>query len=91
MIENSKEEIEFRANETMSEEDMGQLHSIHNNMNHIAEARRKLEEQAKKPSARECEECGDSIPEARRTAVKGVQLCAPCQEALEQTNRVYSG
>ena len=53
MIENSKEEIEFRANETMSEEDMGQLHSIHNNMNHIAEARRKLEEQAKKPSARE--------------------------------------
>jgi len=90
MIENSKEEIEFRANETMSEEDMGQLHSIHNNMNHIAEARRKLEEQAKKPSARECEECGDSIPEARRTAVKGVQYCAPCQEALEQTNRVYS-
>ena len=90
MIEDSKEEIEFRANETMSEEDMGQLHSIHNNMNHIAEARRKLEEQAKKPSARECEECGDSIPEARRTAVKGVQYCAPCQEALEQTNRVYS-
>jgi phage/conjugal plasmid C-4 type zinc finger TraR family protein len=90
MIENSKEEIEFRANETMSEEDLGQLHSIHNNMNHIAEARRKLEEQAKKPSARECEECGDSIPEARRKAVKGVQYCAPCQEALEQTNRVYS-
>jgi len=86
-----KDDVEYKGNETMSEEDMGQLHSIHNNMNHIAAVQRELEEQAKKPSARECEECGDSIPEARRTAVKGVQLCAPCQEALEQTNRVYSG
>ena len=86
-----KDDVEYKGNETMSEEDMGQLHSIHNNMNHIAAVQRELEEQAKKPSARECEECGDSIPEERRTAVKGVQLCAPCQEALEQTNRVYSG
>lgn len=72
-----------------SEEDMGQLHAIHNNMNHIAEVNRKLQEQAKRPSATECEECGDTIPEARRLAVKGVQLCAPCQEALEQVKRVY--
>ena len=74
-----------------SEEDMGQLHAIHNNMNHIAEVNRKLAEQAKKPSAIECEECGDTIPEARRIAVKGVQFCAPCQDALEKANRVYGG
>jgi len=67
----------------MSEEDMGQLHSIHNNMNHIAKVARELEEQAKRPSAKECQECGEDIPEARRLAVKGVQLCAPCQEYLE--------
>ena len=81
MLDN--DDLEYRANETMSEEDLGQLHSIHNNMNHIAEVARKLEEQAKKPSAKECQECGDDIPEARRLAVKGVQLCAPCQEILE--------
>jgi len=81
MLDN--DDLEYRANETMSEEDLGQLHSIHNNMNHIAKVRRELEEQAKKPSARECEECGDTIPEERRNAVKGVQYCAPCQEYLE--------
>ena len=78
-----------RLNETMSEEDLGQLHSIHNNMNHIAEVARKLEEQAKKPSAKECQECGDDIPKARRVAVKGVQLCAPCQEYQELKGQIY--
>jgi len=78
-----------RLNETMSEEDLGQLHAIHNNMNHIAEVARKLEEQAKKPSAKECQECGDDIPKARRVAVKGVQLCAPCQEYQELKGQIY--
>lgn len=78
-----------RLNETMSEEDLGQLHAIHNNMNHIAEVARKLEEQAKKPSAKECQECGDNIPKARRVAVKGVQLCAPCQEYQELKGQIY--
>lgn len=31
-------------------------------------------------SATECEECGDDIPEGRRNAVKGVQLCVGCAE-----------
>ena len=34
-------------------------------------------------SARFCEECGSPIPEARRKAVPGVQLCIACQSALE--------
>ena len=85
-----KDDVEYKGNETMSEEDLGQLHSIHNNMNHIAAVQRKLEEQAKKPSARECGECGDAIPEARRKAVKGVQYCAPCQEYLETKSQQIS-
>lgn len=28
-----------------------------------------------------CEECGESIPEARRTALPGVRKCIECQEA----------
>ena len=26
-----------------------------------------------------CEECGNTIPDARRKAVPGVRLCIPCQ------------
>ncbi len=32
-------------------------------------------------SVAECEECGVTIPEARRKAVPGVRRCVPCQEA----------
>lgn len=31
-------------------------------------------------SAHECFECGDKIPQGRREAVKGVQLCVECAE-----------
>ena len=66
------------------EAEMGQLHAIHNNMNAVAGVRRKLLEQAARPSAEECEECGDEIPEARRRAVPGVQFCVFCQEKHER-------
>jgi phage/conjugal plasmid C-4 type zinc finger TraR family protein len=66
------------------EAEMGQLHAIHNNLNAVAGVRRKLLEQAAKPSAEECEECGDEIPLARRQAVPGCQLCVFCQEKLER-------
>ena len=66
------------------EAEMGQLHDIHNNMNAVSNVRRQLEEQASKPSATECEECGDEIPEARRQAIPGVQLCVFCKEKQER-------
>ena len=31
------------------------------------------------PTLTHCEECGDSIPPARREAVPGVRLCVACQ------------
>ena len=34
-------------------------------------------------SSRFCEECGLAIPEARREAVPGVQLCVTCQSIIE--------
>lgn len=66
------------------EAEMGQLHAIHNNMNHIAKVQQKLQEQAQKPSAEFCEECGDQIPEARRRAILGVQYCVDCQQYMER-------
>lgn len=66
------------------EAEMGQLHAIHNNLNHIAAVRRKVAEQAAKPSLEECEECGDEIPKARQLAVPGVTMCVFCQERSER-------
>jgi phage/conjugal plasmid C-4 type zinc finger TraR family protein len=66
------------------EAEMGQLHAIHNNMNAIAEVQRQLNKQAQQPSAEECEECDDEIPEARRLAIPGVQLCVFCKERQER-------
>jgi len=36
------------------------------------------------PGLSHCEECGESIPEARRQAVPGVRLCLPCQEERDR-------
>jgi len=46
----------------------------------VEQARRNL---TQGESARECEECGAAIPEARRQAIPGVQLCIACQSAQE--------
>lgn len=35
-------------------------------------------------SAHECGECGEAIPEARRQALPGVQLCIACQEEADK-------
>lgn len=38
-----------------------------------------------------CEECGDSIPEARRKAIPGVRLCVTCQTELDKKQSGFSG
>ena len=38
-------------------------------------------------SAYECEECGEPIPEERRTAQPGCQFCVACQARAEKTNK----
>ena len=66
------------------EAEMGQLHAIHNNMNHIAAVQRELAKQALQPSLSECEECGEAIPLARQQAIPGVKLCVFCKERAER-------
>ncbi|MDP3926173.1 MAG: TraR/DksA C4-type zinc finger protein [Hydrogenophaga sp.] len=36
-------------------------------------------------SAKRCHDCDDPIPQARRAAVPGCQLCVACQGAHERT------
>ena len=42
------------------------------------------------PIATECEDCGAVIPEARRLAVPGTQLCVHCQDIAEQRERSHA-
>ncbi len=42
-------------------------------------------------SLEKCEECGVTIPEARRNAVRGVRLCVACQETEDKQKAAVSG
>ncbi|MDF3826314.1 MULTISPECIES: DksA/TraR family C4-type zinc finger protein [unclassified Pseudocitrobacter] len=42
-------------------------------------------------SAKFCEECGKPIPEARRQAIPGVQLCVICQQEKDLHNSTFAG
>ena len=37
-----------------------------------------------RPSASECDECGEPIPERRREAVPGVRLCVECASGRDK-------
>ena len=40
-------------------------------------------------SATECAGCGSGIPDGRREAIPGVQLCVECQAEAERVKRQY--
>jgi phage/conjugal plasmid C-4 type zinc finger TraR family protein len=42
-------------------------------------------------SAVHCEQCGETIPEARRAALAGVRLCIRCQEQEDRQTQHFSG
>ena len=81
MLNNDKDDFSY-SNE--AEDEMAQLHSLHINMNAVSDVQKKLAKMAEKPSADECVECGEEIPEARQKAIPGVQLCVFCQEMNER-------
>ena len=77
---NDKDDYQYNNEE---EAEMAQLHSIHLHMNAISDVQRKLAQQRSKPSLTHCDECGDEIPQQRREAIPGVELCVFCQEHHE--------
>ncbi|MCK8046258.1 DksA/TraR family C4-type zinc finger protein [Shewanella sp. 1CM18E] len=48
----------------------------------VAQARSRLRDGI---SLQHCEECGETIPEARRVAVPGVRLCIHCQNEIDNS------
>lgn len=69
------------------EAEMAQLHSIHLHMDAVAKHRASMEKQRAQESLEECMDCGEEIPEQRRTAIPGVQRCIFCQELFERKQK----
>lgn len=44
-----------------------------------------------RPSRETCAECDEPIPQARRAAIPGVQLCIECQQANDTSWRPAAG
>ncbi|MEH6592379.1 MAG: DksA/TraR family C4-type zinc finger protein [Halioglobus sp.] len=42
-------------------------------------------------SAVDCDQCGVTIPEARRKAIPGVRFCVSCQEQADEEQAAFSG
>jgi phage/conjugal plasmid C-4 type zinc finger TraR family protein len=42
------------------------------------------------PSLKNCAECGNEIPEARREALPGVRLCISCQDQADKQVKSHS-
>lgn len=83
---NELERFEYNNEE---EAEIAQIQSLRMNMTAVAEVQKKLAQQRKQPSAEFCEECGEDIPEGRRVAIPGVQLCVECQSLSEKIKANY--
>ena len=53
--------------------------------------KRARDELPKGESLKNCAECGNDIPKARRDAVPGVRLCIRCQSEHDADQKVISG
>ena len=78
------EEIESVQHSNIEEAEMGQLHALHINANAVAAVRARI---GSGPSAEFCDDCGATIPEARRLAVAGCRLCIECKSVSEGKRR----
>lgn len=83
---NDLDKFEYNNEE---EAEIAQIQSLLTNQNAVSAVQKELARQRSQPSAEFCEECGETIPEARRKLVPGVQMCVYCQERLERFKANY--
>lgn len=57
----------------------------------VDRARAQAARRALRESAEFCAECDEPIPEARRAAIPGVQLCVACQSGHDRARRPAGG
>lgn len=80
----NRDDFEYNNEE---EAEMAQIHSLHINMNAVADVQKQLAKQRSLPTQSECQDCGDEIPPERQRAVPGVQYCIHCQGLQERRAR----
>ena len=68
--------------ESVDEPEIAQQHAIYRDWNAIAEVQKKMEQ----PGSDFCEDCGESIPLARKQAAPWCIRCVFCQELYEKTH-----
>lgn len=71
------------------ESEQAQLSTILRDTEALNVMRQRLAAQRAKPSLEECAECGETIPQARRQAVPGVDMCVMCQQKAERVKASY--
>lgn len=54
----------------------------------VAQARNQLNLNPNGISAEFCDECGETIPLARRKALSGVRFCINCQQQLDKQQKI---
>jgi phage/conjugal plasmid C-4 type zinc finger TraR family protein len=79
---NENENLEYNNAEEAEVAQISRLIANQNAVNHVLQ---QLLKQAQEPSATECEQCGEEIPEERRVAVPGVKYCIFCKAKRERT------
>lgn len=75
--------------QSSEETEQAQLSTILRDTAALAEMRHRLAQQRSRPSLEECTECGEPIPQARREAVPGVEMCVYCQSKSERFKANY--
>lgn len=78
---NTTDTVNWESFEVMDEAEIAANHSLDLSFNAMQKIRDKM---YTGNSLSHCEECGDDIPEARRSALPGVKTCIYCQEAMER-------
>lgn len=80
---NQREDFSWEPNNE-EEAEIAQLQALFDNEAAVRAARDAIRAQSQGPSAEECDECGEPIPEARRKAIPGVRFCVDCKEMAER-------
>lgn len=71
------------------EAEVAQILDITRNLAAVAAVQKELAKQRERESLEECEDCGEDIPEERRTIAKGCTRCVHCQGLFERKKAGY--
>lgn len=85
---NEHEDNSYESGVT-EEQEQAQVNALIQNQNAVAKVQAALAKQRSQPSLEECEDCGEEIPELRRTLMLGCTRCIHCQGLFERKQKGF--